>query len=156
LSAANDLTGLTYGRLVVIERAASDARGNARWVCQCKCKKITTVRGSSLKSGTTTSCGCARQRKPEGATRAASTKKADREFEKSLALAQQHGAWRRELTGQDILHGEPRATFGDQEAVQATAQHQAERVAPKGPMHERWGFDPGPGVRPTRKERGLK
>ena len=76
--------------------------------------------------------------------------------EKSLARAQQYGAWRRELTGMDLLPGEPRAAFGEQEAAQATAQHHAERVAPKGPMHERWGFDAGPGVRPSKRERGLK
>jgi transcriptional regulator with XRE-family HTH domain len=58
----------------------------------------------------------------------------------------------------DIAPGtdEQRAAFVGQHASQAAAQHSADRVAPKGPMRERWGFNPGPAVRPSRRERGLK
>jgi hypothetical protein len=58
----------------------------------------------------------------------------------------------------DISPGtdEQRAQFADPDASQAAAQHRADHVKPKGPMHERWGFDPGPRIRPSRKDRGLK
>jgi hypothetical protein len=63
---------------------------------------------------------------------------------------------RRELTGMDLLPGEPRAAFSEQDAAQAVEQHRADTVAPHGKTHERWGFAPGPGLRPTPRERGLK
>ena len=52
-----DLTGQRFGRLVVIERAASKG-GHATWKCKCDCGKVLTVVGYSLKSGNTKSCGC--------------------------------------------------------------------------------------------------
>lgn len=53
-----DLTGETFGRLTVIERAANDKRNHARWRCQCVCGNETVVAGYSLRSGATVSCGC--------------------------------------------------------------------------------------------------
>ena len=50
--------GNTYGYLTVIERGPNDKEGRAQWVCQCKCGNIVTVRGKSLRSGSTKSCGC--------------------------------------------------------------------------------------------------
>ena len=54
----NDLTGQRFGRLRVVERAANDAYGNARWLCVCNCASNTIVAGYSLRSGNTQSCGC--------------------------------------------------------------------------------------------------
>lgn len=34
-----DLTGQTFGKLTVIERAGSDKHGNALWKCQCNCSE---------------------------------------------------------------------------------------------------------------------
>ena len=50
--------GNRYGNLVVVERAPNDSAGRAYWKCQCDCGNFTTVRGTTLRSGTTKSCGC--------------------------------------------------------------------------------------------------
>lgn len=53
----NDLTGMRFGRLTVIERVEN--RGNyAMWRCRCDCGGETITRTSSLKNGHTKSCGC--------------------------------------------------------------------------------------------------
>lgn len=59
-----DLTGKTFDRLKVLERAprpAFNSRTDAYWLCRCKCGTETVVRGSSLRSKLTRSCGCLRQ-----------------------------------------------------------------------------------------------
>lgn len=53
-----DLTGMTFGRLTVLERAGSSPDRKARWLCQCSCGKQTTTLGKLLISGKTQSCGC--------------------------------------------------------------------------------------------------
>ena len=53
-----DLTGQTFGRLTVLERAENTKSGSARWFCRCSCDKEKIVAGSHLMSGKTTSCGC--------------------------------------------------------------------------------------------------
>jgi hypothetical protein len=55
---AQDLSGAVFGRLTVLRRAACP--GNPRWVCICECGKEHITTSSSLKSGDTKSCGCAR------------------------------------------------------------------------------------------------
>lgn len=57
-----DLMGQKFGHLLVIDRDGSDARGEAKWLCQCDCKakSFISVLGSNLRSGHTTSCGCNR------------------------------------------------------------------------------------------------
>ena len=54
-----DLTGKTFGRLTVIERAPS-VRNHAHWRCKCSCPKQSSIVVSSthLLTGHTTSCGC--------------------------------------------------------------------------------------------------
>ena len=54
----NDLTGKTFGRLTVIDRVANDKQGNARWNCLCSCGTHKIVRGRTLITGKTLSCGC--------------------------------------------------------------------------------------------------
>lgn len=46
-----------YGNLIVVSRVLSRRRG-AYWLCQCMCGKQCIVRGYSLRSGHTKSCGC--------------------------------------------------------------------------------------------------
>lgn len=53
-----DLTGNRFGRLVVQARA-NNAGHHLRWHCLCDCGKSKTVNSSHLKTGHTTSCGCA-------------------------------------------------------------------------------------------------
>jgi hypothetical protein len=62
MSSQADLSNQRFGRLVVIEAATErDPRRNIPWVCQCDCGKRIKVKGASLRSGTTTSCGCYRR-----------------------------------------------------------------------------------------------
>lgn len=60
MSAFIDLAGKTFGRLTVLERAGSNKHKKALWKCTCSCGVITTVIGSSLTKGKSTSCGCFR------------------------------------------------------------------------------------------------
>ena len=53
-----DETGNRYGRLIVLEEAGRDRLGHALWLCQCECGNTTVVRGSSLRTKETQSCGC--------------------------------------------------------------------------------------------------
>lgn len=50
--------GNVYGRLKVLERVENNYRGDAQWLCQCECGKQVVVKGISLRSGHTRSCGC--------------------------------------------------------------------------------------------------
>ena len=56
-----DMTGRVIGLLTVIEECGRDARGKVLWRCRCECGNEVTVRGDSLRSAHTTSCGCYRQ-----------------------------------------------------------------------------------------------
>jgi hypothetical protein len=57
------MLGLKFGRLTVVARAPSTKNGAGRWVCGCDCdaKARKIVRGDSLRSGSTQSCGCLRR-----------------------------------------------------------------------------------------------
>ena len=51
-----------YGRLRVIgaAKSAGAASGHKYYLCQCDCGKTLEVRGTHLRQGRTTSCGCSR------------------------------------------------------------------------------------------------
>jgi hypothetical protein len=53
-----DLTGKTFGRLIVIERVGIDQNKRPLWMCRCKCGNEKIINGSSLRNGDTVSCGC--------------------------------------------------------------------------------------------------
>lgn len=53
----NDLTGKSFGRLTVIERAKEGTR-IAKWLCVCSCGNTCIVRQDCLTRGVTKSCGC--------------------------------------------------------------------------------------------------
>jgi len=55
-----DETGNRYNRLLVMEEAGRSVAGNALWRCMCDCGNSTIVDGSSLRNGSTQSCGCYR------------------------------------------------------------------------------------------------
>lgn len=53
-----ELTGESFGRLVVLERAEDDKWGKPMWLCLCTCGNQAIVLGSHLRAGHTTSCSC--------------------------------------------------------------------------------------------------
>lgn len=53
-----DLTGRRFGRLVVVERAGSNERKHATWLCKCDCGETIILPSNNLCSGNTKSCGC--------------------------------------------------------------------------------------------------
>lgn len=52
-----DLTGKRYGVLTVTEQAET-VNGRIKWLCECECGNIVTVKGIYLTTGETKSCGC--------------------------------------------------------------------------------------------------
>lgn len=55
-SRITDLTGQRFGQLVVVELHHIDDMGS-HWVCQCDCGISKVIRGNSLKTGDTKTCG---------------------------------------------------------------------------------------------------
>ena len=57
-----DLSGLKFGKLTVVERAKDrqKASGNkiTRWLCKCECGSVKIIDAFNLTSGKTKSCGC--------------------------------------------------------------------------------------------------
>lgn len=63
-SKADEMIGQKFGYLTVLALAPKDSSLSSRclrYVCQCKCGKIVTVNGNSLRTGHTSSCGCLRK-----------------------------------------------------------------------------------------------
>ena len=70
-----DETGKTYNYLTVIKRVDNlENRGEARWLCKCKCGNITEVSGTHLRNGTIQSCGCVRSEGRNGIDETPGTK----------------------------------------------------------------------------------
>lgn len=64
------LVGNKYGKLTVDSfHHVSEKHGHSYWLCSCECGNKTVARGSHLKSGNITSCGCARGTHRESSTR---------------------------------------------------------------------------------------
>lgn len=61
-----DLTGKRFGKLVVLNKADKNSRGEIRWLCQCDCGKTSLVTTSNLNSGNSQSCGCSRGNRKHG------------------------------------------------------------------------------------------
>lgn len=59
-----DLTNKVFGKLTVIKRDSNPIKNandsHAYWLCRCECGKVISTRGSSLRAGKATSCGCSR------------------------------------------------------------------------------------------------
>ena len=61
-----DLTGKKFGKLTVKNRQGSDKSGkNSMWLCKCDCGNEKIINRSSLTNGSSLSCGCKRNPKPE-------------------------------------------------------------------------------------------
>jgi prepilin-type N-terminal cleavage/methylation domain-containing protein len=58
-----DLTGKVFGRLTALSMAGLDKWLCPRWLVRCSCGIEKIVRGSSLSTGNTKSCGCLRREK---------------------------------------------------------------------------------------------
>lgn len=56
-----DLSGKTFGQLLVISRTENSPAGKARWLCKCSCGSTKIIIGSKLINGETVSCGCYRR-----------------------------------------------------------------------------------------------
>lgn len=63
----NDLSGQTFGKLKVLERCEDYMQPSGQhlvvYLCQCQCKDkpLVKIKASSLRNGTTKSCGCLRK-----------------------------------------------------------------------------------------------
>jgi hypothetical protein len=55
---AENLTGRKFGKLTVLYRV-ENRHGKTYWMCRCECDEVRAVQGAHLKSGHTSSCGCA-------------------------------------------------------------------------------------------------
>jgi hypothetical protein len=59
-----DERGNKYGKLTVLGLAdvRKEKRGSTRafWDCECACGRVVAINGSSLRNGTSRSCGCLR------------------------------------------------------------------------------------------------
>lgn len=53
-----DLTGMKFGRLIVINRAGTDKHRKVTWLCVCDCGQTVVTEGQLLRNGDTKSCGC--------------------------------------------------------------------------------------------------
>lgn len=60
-----DLTGQTFGQLVVLAREGVDSTGKTTWRLRCACNSETVATGLNLKKNVTKSCGCLKHRKGE-------------------------------------------------------------------------------------------
>lgn len=54
-----DIVGQRFGKLTVIKKETLGS--HCKFLCQCDCGSLISVRGDSLKSGKTVSCGCAKK-----------------------------------------------------------------------------------------------
>lgn len=52
-----DLRNQVFDKLTVLDVGPLDSHGCYTWLCQCECGCLKYIRGSSLKSGNTKSCG---------------------------------------------------------------------------------------------------
>jgi hypothetical protein len=53
-----DLTGLTFGKLLVLEDTNEGLPKNPVWLCKCDCGNYKKIKGKYLRNGDTKSCGC--------------------------------------------------------------------------------------------------
>ena len=58
---AKDLTGQRFGKLVAIRQTDERQHGHIVWECSCDCGNTVFALASSLQSGNTKSCGCAKK-----------------------------------------------------------------------------------------------
>lgn len=52
-----DLTGMTFGRLTVVERVENNKFNKTQWLCKCSCGNEKIICGEELKAGKQKTCG---------------------------------------------------------------------------------------------------
>lgn len=52
-----NLIGMKFGKLTVVDYAGKDKNNKTNWVCRCSCGRTKIIRATSLKSGATLTCG---------------------------------------------------------------------------------------------------
>jgi len=57
-----DLTGKTFNQLTIIHKNGTDKYGKPMWFCECTCGNTKTILGTSIRNGSTKSCGCLRKK----------------------------------------------------------------------------------------------
>lgn len=63
---ALDLMNQVFDYLKVVDKAPPSRSGKSMWLCECRCGNRVIVRGTSLTSGQTTSCGCKKKNDLKG------------------------------------------------------------------------------------------
>ena len=58
MPAFKDITGLKFGRLLVVSFSHMDRHGGSVWNCLCDCGTEKIIRGNPLLMGKVVSCGC--------------------------------------------------------------------------------------------------
>ena len=58
-----NLAGKRFGRWLVLDHFEISEKGEKKWLCRCDCGTEKLVFARSLKSGSSTSCGCLRKEK---------------------------------------------------------------------------------------------
>ncbi len=58
-----DLTGIRFGKLVVIcrDESKTDKWHSTFWKCKCDCGNVVVARGNNLQQGFKMSCGCIKE-----------------------------------------------------------------------------------------------
>jgi hypothetical protein len=90
---AADLTGRTFGRLTVRERAGSRGK-HALWLCDCACGRTVDAMSHHLLAGRVRSCGCLvsdTNSRPEHAARNAAIRQARQQGRSYASLASDFG-----------------------------------------------------------------
>jgi 5-methylcytosine-specific restriction endonuclease McrA len=54
---AKDMTGMSFGKLLVLQRSADVSKRGVRWLCRCECGSLKVINGTTLRGGQQ-SCGC--------------------------------------------------------------------------------------------------
>lgn len=53
-----DITGMRFGKLLIVKACGKNKQGGYMWECLCDCGVTITASGSSIRYGNTRSCGC--------------------------------------------------------------------------------------------------
>ncbi len=61
MSAAIDMRGQRYGRLIVLRRVGRHSNGGVLWLCRCNCGRRIEASRHDLRIGDSKSCGCYRR-----------------------------------------------------------------------------------------------
>lgn len=65
MASREDLTGRVFGKLTALKFTGGD-RGYSTWLVRCACGREVHIATTSLKSGRSRSCGCAKRPHPRG------------------------------------------------------------------------------------------